>query len=90
MKKSFREYEVEVYTNTKVVEIGKENVIVERGVDRFAIPAKTVVLAFGYKPNDSLAKELEGVCPVKVIGGSVKTSTALYATRDAFEAIMSL
>ena len=59
-------------------------------MEEISIPAKTVVLAFGYKPENALAEQIKDLCSVKVIGGSVKTSTALDATRDAFEAILSI
>lgn len=90
LKDSLKEYDVAVYTSTKVMEITEDSVVVEKDDKTWSIPAKQVVLAFGYKPNNKLADELKGICDIKVIGGSCKTSNALYATRNAFEAVMSL
>ena len=84
------EYEVARYTSTKVKEIKENCVIVEKDGNEVSIPAKTVVIAFGYKPENTLAEEIKDLCDVKVIGGSVKTSTALYATRDALDAILTI
>ncbi len=85
------EYEVDRYTSTEIKEITETGVVCEKDGETFEIPAKTVVLAFGYKPDHTLAEEIKDVCAdVKVIGGSVKTSTALDATRDAFGAVISL
>lgn len=85
------EYEIDRYTSTVIKGIAETGVVCEKDGTTFEIPAKTVVLAFGYKPSNELAEELKDVCAdVKVIGGSVKTSTALDATRDAFEAVMSI
>lgn len=81
MKDLLKEYDVD---------IANENVIVEKGGQRVAIPAETVVFAFGFRPNNKLAEELKDICDVKVIDGAVKTSNGLDATRNAFEAAMSL
>ncbi len=89
-RKMMDEYQIDRYTSTKVKEIKEKEVIVEKDGKEFSIPAEQVVLAFGYKPNNSLAKELDGLCDVRVIGGSQKTSNALYATREAFETVLSL
>lgn len=90
-RKLFHEYEIDKYTSTKVKEIKEDQVIAEKDGNTFSIPAKTVVLAFGYKPNNQLAEELRGICDdIQVIGGSVKTSTALDATADAFNAVLEI
>ena len=89
-RKMMDEYEIDRYTSTKVKEIREKEVLVERDGKEFTIPAEQVVLAFGYKPVNKLAEELKGLCDVRVICGSVKTSNALYATRDAFETVLSL
>lgn len=82
---------IDKYTSTKVKEIKEDQVIAEKDGNTFSIPAKTVVLAFGYKPNNQLAEELRGICDdIQVIGGSVKTSTALDATADAFNAVLEI
>lgn len=89
-RKLMDEYEVDRYTSTKVKEIKEDCVIVEKNGEECAIPAKTVVLAFGYKPNNTLAEELKDLCDVKVIGGSIKTSNAFAATTDALNAVLDI
>lgn len=89
-KKLIHEYDIDVNTETKVLEITKEHVIVEKNGKKVAIPAETVILAFGYTPNNRLAEELKDLCEVKIIGGAVKTGNAFEATRDAFNAILEL
>ena len=88
--KLITEYKIDVKTETKVTEIKEDCVVVEKDGVKSEIPATQVVLAFGYKPDKSLAEELEGICDVKVIGGSVKTSNAVDATRDGFNAGMAV
>jgi NADPH-dependent 2,4-dienoyl-CoA reductase/sulfur reductase-like enzyme len=79
------EYEVKQYTKTKVIEILDDGVVVENSTGQFTIPADTVVLALGYKPDDKLAKELKEYDNVTVIGGAVKTANALQAAREGFD-----
>ena len=50
----------------------------------------TVILAFGYRPNNALADELKDLTEVYTIGGSVKTSNAFEAGRDAFNLLLKL
>lgn len=89
-RKMMEQYQIDQYPSTKVKEIKEKEVVVEKDGKEFSIPAEQVVLAFGYKPNNKLAQELDGLCDVRVVGGSNKTSNALYATREAFEAVMAL
>lgn len=88
--KQIKEYDIAVHASTKVKEITEDAVIVEKDGKEFSIPAKTVILAFGYRPNNKLAEELEGLCEVRTIGGSIKTSNAFEAGRDAFNTLLEL
>ena len=55
------------------------------------LPCDTVVLAMGYKPNDTLAAELEAAgIKIHKIAGAVKTSNALVANKEGFELGLSL
>lgn len=55
------------------------------------VGAETVVLALGYKPNNKLSEELKLVHNnVVVIGGAVKTSNALVASKEGFDAGMNI
>jgi 2,4-dienoyl-CoA reductase-like NADH-dependent reductase (Old Yellow Enzyme family)/thioredoxin reductase len=90
LMKILNEYEVKQYTGTKVIEIMDDGVVVENSTGQFTIPADTVVLALGYKPDDKLVKELKGFDNVTVIGGAVKTANALQATREGFDSGIGL
>ena len=89
-RKMMDEYRVERYISTKVKEIKEDCVVVEKDGNEFSIPAKTVILAFGYTPNNQLAEELKDLCDVKVIGGSIKTSNACVATGEALNAVLDI
>lgn len=80
------EYKVKVFTGTKVVEILDDGVKIENSNGTLVLPAQSVVLAFGYKPDHALADELkESGVNVHVIAGATKTSNALAATREGFD-----
>lgn len=84
-------YGVERYTNTKVVEITEKGVVCEGKDGLFTLPAETVVLAFGYKPNNALEDKARAYCKeVYTIGGAVKTSNALTAIQDGFQVGLKL
>lgn len=91
LTKILNEYEVKQYTETKVVEILDDGVEVENSQGRFILQADTVVLALGYKPNNTLVNELKTVSDnVVVVGGALKTSNALHAIREGFDAGISI
>lgn len=86
-----KRFHVSSYVNTKVLEIKETMVIVEAADGIKEIPCDCVVLAMGYKPNTSLADELEAAgIPIHKIAGAVKTSNALVANREGFLLGMSL
>ena len=91
LKKILDEYEVKQLTETKVVEILDDGVVVEGVQGKFTIPADTVVLALGYKPSNTLAEELKSESTnVISVAGSLKTSNALVAIREGFNAGISI
>jgi pyruvate/2-oxoglutarate dehydrogenase complex dihydrolipoamide dehydrogenase (E3) component len=87
VKAIFNECGVQAHVNSTVREIADGHVIIERNGERMALAADTVVLALGYKPLNLLADTIKDVCgTIKVIGGAVKTSNALIASREGFDA----
>lgn len=91
LKSLLNEYEVKSYLNTRVVEITADAVKVENEQGHFMLEADTVVLALGYTPVSTLSDELQGVIDnIILIGGAVKTSNALIAAREGFDAGMSI
>ena len=84
-------FHVRAYTNTKVLEIRENGVLVMGPEGEKELPCDTVVLAMGYKPNTQLADELEAAgIAIHKIAGAVKTSNALAVNKEGFELGMSL
>lgn len=86
-----KRFHVSSYVNTKVLKIKEDMVVAETADGIKEIPCDCVVLAMGYKPNTSLADELEAAgIRIHKIAGAVKTSNALIANREGFLLGMSL
>lgn len=68
---------VPLYPHSRVIEISDKAVTLTLGEDIFSLPADTVILAVGMKPEDKLAKELEGqVTELYTLGDCVKPKDA--------------
>lgn len=91
LSKVMNRFYVESYVSTKMLEIKENSVLVETPEGQKELPCDTVVLAMGYKPNDTLAAELEAAgMKIHKIAGAVKTSNALVANKEGFELGLSL
>ncbi len=91
LKKILKEFEVDAYVDTKVIEILDDGVVVENSQGQFTLPAETVVLALGYKPNNGLTEELKEIHEnVITIGGALKTGNALVAIKEGFDVGINL
>jgi thioredoxin reductase len=86
LMRSLEKNKVKILTSTTVKEITPEAVIVSGAVER-EIPADTVVIAVGSKPNNSLAEELKAAgYDVKVIGDASSIGIVMDATSQGYEA----
>ena len=82
---------VDLLKETKVLEIRKDAVIVENEEGRKAIPADTVVIAAGARPNNGLYEELKDKLPkVDVIGDSVSVGRIHNAVESAYRLAMTI
>jgi len=71
------ELRVPLYLNSRVVEINSNAVMMTLGDDIFSLPADTVILAVGMRPENKLARELEGLVPkLYTLGDCVKPKDA--------------
>ncbi len=77
---------VRIYPDSPAWEIRDNGVYANNNRELLFLPADTVVLAIGAKPENSLSKELEGVVPsLYSIGDCVEARDALEAIRDGAE-----
>ena len=76
---------------TKVIEITKEGVVVENEEGRQTLPADTVVIAAGAKPNNDMYEQLVGkVKNVDCIGDAVKVARIPDAVESAYKLAASM
>lgn len=84
---------VKVETGCKIVEVSSDGAVVEpsEGGERRLIPADTVVMSIGMKPNPSLSKELteKGIRTFE-IGSGKRPGSIFEAVHDAFEVVYHL
>lgn len=85
LMKAIKENNIEYFTGAKVKGINIDCVQCETVQQKLIeIEAETVVLALGMESNNTLAKELEGKVPIKVVGDAVEVRDALDAIREGF------
>lgn len=71
------ELRVPLYLHSRVIEITGNAVVMTLGDDIFSLPADTVILAVGMRPENKLAQELEGLVPkLYTLGDCVKPKDA--------------
>lgn len=84
------ELKVTALTETKIVEITEEGVIVDNNGQTTMIPCETVVLAFGYTPENTLYEAIKDKTNVQIVGDAEHVSNALAATRAGFVAACNI
>jgi len=80
-------YKVNVFTDTSLAEVTEEGAIVmDRDFGRRNLPADTVVIAAGLKPEQELYRALQGQTPnLFLIGDSRKAQNIMNSVWDAYE-----
>jgi 2,4-dienoyl-CoA reductase (NADPH2) len=74
---------VKIMPGAKAVEISKQGVEIEKDGSRDLLPADTVVIAAGSRPENKLAEELEGLVPeIHIVGDALSPRNALEAIRE--------
>lgn len=82
---------VRIMANTKALEITSEGVSVEKGDDKAVIPADTIILALGTKPDNALYEAVKDNHPnVIVVGDASKPGKAYDAVHAAYHAALEV
>ena len=85
--KSFKEHDVDVYTNASVSEITPDYVTFKYKGEEIRVKADTVVMATGIRPNDSLYNALKDAgYKVTKVGDSASGKNGLKNIREGFMA----
>lgn len=87
MKEMMKEREIDLLTDTKVVEIGDASIETESCNKHLSLGYDAVVLAIGYRPNNGLQEQLADLGEKLVtIGDAVKCTNAMEAASMGFDA----
>ena len=92
MKQRFQQFGVQVYTSTKVLEIGRHTVAAEREGQAITLEdVDFVVIAVGVKTDTALFDQLEGLpWPVYKVGDANGVKNGYLGIREGFEAGLPL
>lgn len=86
-----RQLGVDLLSETKVLELGKDHVLIENADGQKSIPADTIVIAAGAKPNNDLYEALKDQLPkIDVIGDSVEVGRIHNAVASAYTLAASI
>ena len=94
LKKMMRESGITFRTSTKLVAVDSTRthtaVTVEGPDGEDTIECDTVLMALGFAPTSKIGETLSDICPVIAIGDAVEARKILYATTDAYNAVLGL
>jgi len=83
--------DMDIHTNTRLVEVKEKEIVVECKKQIFSIPADTVILAIGLKAQQSLYEQLEEAGKeVYLVGDAVKPGKILDAFHTAYRAAVKI
>ena len=88
LRKGIKEAGIQVYTDSKVCEIGENTVTLERKGKKIVLDeVDNVVVAAGSKPVNTLEAQVKELgIPVRVIGDSKKVRNGLHAILEGYMA----
>lgn len=86
-----RQLGIDMYKETKVLEIKKDCVVVENADGKFEIPADTVIIAAGAAPNSDLYEALKDKLPkANIIGDAVEVARIPNAMSAGYKLAASI
>lgn len=87
MKERFEANHVQIHTSTKVMAIGDHEVICEKDGAEIAIPADTVIMAVGVRPDRTLLDVTQNLaCKVLKVGDANGPKNGYLGIREGYEA----
>lgn len=84
LMRALKEEDVEIKTETKIVEITEDGIVAENAGGKFECKADNVVIALGMVAYNPLEEELKGKVELHVVGDAIKARNALEAVREGF------
>ena len=90
MLESLKANDVASRTDSTVVEIRDNSVVIETGGERQEIPADQVIVAVGSKSNTQLLEEIGDRIPTIVLGDAMLVGKALEGINNAYAQALTI
>jgi 2,4-dienoyl-CoA reductase-like NADH-dependent reductase (Old Yellow Enzyme family)/thioredoxin reductase len=90
LMESLKHNEVSIYTDSKVLEILDDAVIIETAEGQKKLAADLVVMAIGSKSNNELFDQLDNEFDISVIGDANQVGKALDGIKNAYELALNI
>jgi 2,4-dienoyl-CoA reductase-like NADH-dependent reductase (Old Yellow Enzyme family)/pyruvate/2-oxoglutarate dehydrogenase complex dihydrolipoamide dehydrogenase (E3) component len=90
MLESLKTNDVTSHTDSTVVEIRDNSVVIETGSGRQEIPADQVIVAVGSKSNTQLLEEIGDQIPTSVLGDAMLVGKALEGINNAYAQALAI
>lgn len=87
LSEMIKERNITVCSGAKVTNIKEGKVIYEKDGSVCEVSADTIVIAAGFKPNNSLAEALEDKADVSIVGDALRPRKVINAVHEAYHAI---
>ena len=81
---------IEVRTDTRLVSVKENGVVVEGKNGAEEIPCDTVLMALGYSSTAREAQQYDGICPVYTIGDSNQARNIMAAVAEAYDTVVKI
>lgn len=85
-----KKYQIPSQVNTKLLKIEPDGIVVQKENGEEKIPCDTVVLAMGFRPDDSVYEEIAGDYKTVKVGDCVSARKVYNAVHEAYDAVREL
>ena len=85
-----KKYQIPSQVNTRLLKIEPDGIVVQKENGEEKIPCDTVVLAMGFRPDDSVYEEIAGDYKTVKVGDCVSARKVYNAVHEAYDAVREL
>lgn len=91
LKDLMAKHNVKIMTSTMLSGANNEGVIVSQGYKTLNVPAETICIAVGYRPENTLYNQIKNIdADIHIIGDAAKVANIMKAVWDAYEVARSI
>ena len=91
LKDLMAKHNVKIMTNKMLSSANNEEVIVSQGYKTLTVPAQTICIAVGYKPENTLHNQIDNIdADIHIIGNAARVANIMKAVWDAYEVAINI